>query len=164
MTALRDPFTFADAMTRVRLVIGWKAARSIARVSDRTARAWSEEGSNRRPRVDVALRLDAAYQAAGGDGAPFLEAFGFQLDVTVQRQEACRAALAAELMVLLKEFGEAMSAAMLLTQPGTSPRDAHRAFAEAQQLGQLLDAVMRRLSSFLTTGAGPAAALPGVHS
>ena len=164
MTQLRTPYTFADAMTRVAGAIGWDECRRIAgNVSDRTVRAWSEPKTDKRPRIDRALRLDAAYRAAGGQGSPFLEAFAFQLDVTIERQEACRSALAAQIGELFAEFGEAMRDALKLTQSGASPRDAHRAIAEVQQVDMLVDALLRRLDSFLTTGAGPVAEPLGVN-
>lgn len=158
MTKLRTPFTFADAMTRVAGAVGWDEARRVAgNVSDRTVRNWSEEDGAKRPRIDTALALDAAYRQAGGAGSPFLEAFAFQLDVTLDRQDACRSALTTDIALVAKEIGEALAHALVLTQPNPSPRDVHRAFAEGQQADAAVDALLRRLAGFLTSGAGPVA-------
>lgn len=161
MTKLRTPLTFADAMTRVAGVIGWAEACRITGRADRTARAWSDPETRTVPPVDQAMALDAAYLAAGGEGAPFLDAYMFQLDVTRERQEACRHSLVAEVATLSRELGEAIAATLSVSLSNASPRDVHRAFAEVTQAAAALDAVQRRLASFLPSTTGSAAGNTG---
>ena len=154
MTKLRAPLTFADATTRVAGVIGWDTMARMSGRAERTVRAWSEPDSTASPQIDQALAFDAAYRKAGGDGAPFLDAYAFQLDIAIERQDACARALLGELAIAAKESGEAFAAAIAVTSSNASPLDAHRAFAEAQQAATACDAVVRRLACFLPSGAG----------
>jgi len=154
VTKLRTPLTFADAMTRVAGAIGWAEAARVTRRSDRTLRAWSDPELTPTPPIALALDLDAAFRAAGGDGAPFQEAYDFQLDVARERQDACRHALAADIAVVARELGQAVAAAMALLQSSASSRDVHRAFAEVAEAAAALDALQLRLASFLPPGVG----------
>lgn len=157
MTLQRTPLTFADAMTRVAGVLTFDDARRIVRRSDRCVRNWSEPGSAKRPTVDQALALDVAYRAAGGDGAPFLEAFAFQLDVQVERQTADRRDLTGEIATVAREAGEAIAASLAITTTNASPRETHFAFVQAQQAHVSFGALLRRLTSFLPVAVGAGA-------
>ncbi len=57
--------------------------------------------------------------------------------------------MTADIAACAQEFGDALAAALALTNPAASPLDAIRAFAEAGQADERLDALMRRLASFL---------------
>lgn len=149
MTHPRAPRTYADATTRVAGVIGWEGVCSTTGRSLRAVRYWSDPESQTVPSIAQAQALDAAYIAAGGQGAPFLDTMEFQLGIQVQRQEACTRALLDEIAIAVSEAGDAMAAAIRVTQSNASPLDALRAFAEAEQAASAFDALMRRLSSFL---------------
>ena len=101
------------------------------------------------PPIDQAQQLDAAYIAEGGQGAPFFDAYEFQLGLQLQRQEACTRELLAEIAIVAKECGDAVAAALGVATSNASPRSAHRALAEAEEAARALNAVMRRLASFL---------------
>lgn len=154
MTKLRTPLTFADAMTRVAGAIGWPECCRITGRADRTVRAWSDPETKTVPPIDQCRDLDVAYREAGGEGSPFLEAYEFQLGVHFDRQDACRRALSAEVGATMAEIGQALAAALVLTDPGASPRDALRAFAETQQADAAVATLLRRIASFLPSGAG----------
>jgi hypothetical protein len=154
MTKLRVPLTDADAMTRVAGLIGWAEACRVAGRADRTLRDWSDPSTATTPTLVQARALDAAYITAGGEGAPFRDAYEFQLDLTIDRQEACRHALVADVAAASREFGEAVAAALVITQSNASPLDAHRAVAEVAQAAERVDALHRRLASFLPADAG----------
>lgn len=157
MTQLRAPRTYDEAMTRIAGAIGWDEACRLTGRRLRSVRYWAQPSCKTVPSIAQAQSLDAAYIAAGGQGSPFLDAFEFQLGVQVQRQEACTRELLNEIAVASREFGEAMAAAIRVTQSNASPLDVHKAFAEVEQAAGAIDALMRRLSSFLpsfTTDAG----------
>lgn len=161
MTNLRTPRTFADAMTRVAGLLTFAECRAIVRRSDRCVRNWSEEASDARPTIAQALKLDAAYRLAGGEGAPFLDAFAFQLDVRVAEKTASHRALADDIATFARESGDAIAAGLAVTHSNASPRDIHRAVAEVEQVESAISAFRRRLASFVTFGAGPSAAKTG---
>lgn len=161
MTHVRAPLTFAGAMTKVAGLIGYEAAAKIAGRAERTVYAWAHPTTRTVPPIDQALAFDAAWRQAGGEGAPFMDAFAFQLGLVIERQDACTRALVAEVGTASREVGEAIAATLSLTHSHASPLDAHRAFAEVSQAADAIDAVQRRVASFLPSGAGPGAGTSG---
>jgi hypothetical protein len=99
-----------------------------------------------------AIALDAAYRAAGGEGAPLYEAYGAQLDLTFNALTACHTELATELADTLAEFGDAASATARLTVPGCTPNQVQAAIIEIDQAATLLTRMRRRVTSFLSPG------------
>ncbi|WP_028965355.1 hypothetical protein [Sphingomonas phyllosphaerae] len=162
MTHFRAPLTFPGAMTQVAGLIGYPAAAKIAGRAERTVYSWAHPTSKTVPPVDQALAFDAAWREAGGVGAPFLDAFAFQLGLVIERQDACARALVADVGNVSRETGEAIAAALSLTNTNASPLDAHRAFAEVTQAAGAIDALQQRVASFLPSGAGPDAGSTGV--
>lgn len=163
MTQLRAPLTFPAAMTRVAGVLGWPACAKMARRSTRAVRFWSEDGCTATPSIAQALAYDAAYQAAGGEGAPFADAFVFQLQGARARADACRRQLADAIADASSESGDAIAAAVALTVTNASPVQALRALAEAEEAHSAWGRVIRRLTSFLPTGSGSIAGNTGGH-
>lgn len=161
MTKLRTPLTFAGAMTRIAAGIGWERAAEVANRSDRTVRSWSDPGLAALPPINIALDLDAAFRKGGGEGAPFQEAYDFQLGEVVERQDACRHALATGLATFAGEQGQVIAAGLALLNSNPSPRDALRAFAEGTECLEALEALLRLLAPFLPSGAGLDAGKPG---
>lgn len=161
MTQLRAPLTFSAAMTRVAGVIGWPACAAMADRNERTVRYWSEDASNATPPIALALELDAAYQAAGGDGAPFLDAFAHQLERSRDEQTACRRELADAIAEVAKESGDAIAASIEITSSNASPLSTLRASAEVGQLLSACHRLAKRLAPFLPAGAGPIAGKHG---
>ncbi len=162
MTHQRAPLTFAAAMTQIAARIGYPAAATLAGRAERTIYAWAHPGSTTAPPIDQALAFDAAWRAAGGDGAPFLDAFAFQLGLVVERQPPCTRALVDEVGTASREVGEAIAASLALTCSAPSPLEAQRAFAEVTQAADAIDAVQRRVASFLPSGTAPGAGSTGV--
>lgn len=149
MTQLRAPRTYPDAITRIAGVIGWDKVKQITGRAERSVRYWSQPNCKTVPPIDQAQALDAAYIAAGGQGAPFFDAFEFQLGLQVQRETACTRELLDKIAIATKECGDALSAAMAVVSTNASPLSAHRAFAEAEEADRAINALMRLLSSFL---------------
>lgn len=161
VTKPRTPHSWPDAVTRIAGRLGYDgAARAVAK-SERLVRAWSDPDSNKRPSLDQALALSAAYAADGGEDAPFVDAFACQLDIVVAQRTACTRALTSEIAEAAREGGEAVAASLALIASNASPRDAMRAFAEVQQAEGRFAALGRRLASFLPIGAGPGAGNTG---
>lgn len=153
MTKLRAPLTFPDAVTRVAGVIGWKEVSRITGRADRTVRDWSDPDKRTVPPIDHALELDLAYRRAGGDDAPFHDAFALQLGVRINEQEACARQLIAEIGDASTEFGQAMAACLKLTQSNASPLIAIQALAEVQEVATCIDVLLRHLAKFLPSHA-----------
>ncbi len=154
MTNLRTPKTFADAMTRVAGLLDWEACAALVNRSTRCVRNWSEPACRKRPTIEQALILDAAYLRAGGEIAPFRDTYEFLLDARVTEQTACQRALAQEIATVALECGEAISFGMAVTYSNASPAAVHRAVAEATHALTATAALLRRLHSFLSFGAG----------
>lgn len=162
MTLERAPLTFAGAMATVAVRIGHDVAAHIADRSERTIYGWSHPTTKTTPTIAQALAFDAAYREAGGTDSPFLDAYAFQLGTTIDRMDACRAALVDDVAAAAKEIGEAIAAVLLLNNSNASPRDALNAFAEAQQADARWDALLRRVASFLPSSTGHDAGKSGV--
>lgn len=160
MTLLRTPDTAAAAVKTIGDYLGWRAAkvasgaRTIAAV-----RGWANERTTSCPSWAQALGLDAAYIAAGGDHAPLLDAYAAQLDFSIGEHNACRRALATKLSETAREYGDAIAATTLLTQPGHSDNDTLRALIEIDQAQGVLAALKRVVRSFKRPGKVPG--MPG---
>jgi hypothetical protein len=161
MTHLRAPMTFPAAMTRVAGVVGWPACAKMAGRRERTVRYWSQDSCKASPPVSLALAFDAAYQLAGGDGAPFLDAFAHQLQTARDRQDACRRELANAIADVARESGEAIAASIVLTSSNASPLSTLRASAEVGQLLAACHRLARRMVPFLPAGTGSSARING---
>jgi hypothetical protein len=154
MTLARAPLTFPNAITRIAAVLGFDGMAGIIGRSQRLVRKWSHPQARAYPTLAQAVALDAAYAAAGGDGAPLLETYSQLLDMEIGRQAASRIALNASIATAARECGEAVAHGLAVGQPGSGAREVHRAIAEAEQAHTAMAVVVRRLSNFLTGSAG----------
>lgn len=137
MTKLRAPISFEDGITRIAGHLGWAAAAAVIDQKERTLRAYSDPDDPRQIALRDALRLDQAYQRAGGDDAPLLDAFALQLDVAMRESNRCRAELSRRTARLAVEGGQAVSALIVATDPNAT--DADRALA-AREVRENMDA------------------------
>ncbi len=149
MTKVRMPGSFADAMIKVMAQIGATAAAKAVERAERTIYEWANPDSGTLPSLLDALALDTAHRLAGGEGAPFCDAFSHQLGIKVDQEDACRRQLVADSIDFVREAGELTSALFSVSQPGASPLDHHRALVEAQQVDGVLRRIRRRLPNFL---------------
>ncbi len=151
MTALRDPDGCAHAVRRIEGQLG--SFEAVAAVVGRSVGCVSDWASGKRtacPSWAQSIALDAAYRAAGGEGAPLYEAYGKQLDLSVKEITACHAALAEQLAEASREVGEALGAAMRLTVPGFSPDQARIADIELDEAETRFKSLRRLIKSFLS--------------
>lgn len=160
MTKPRIPDSFADAMVKILAQIKGEGAAAAVGKAVSTVYEWSNPNSDTLPSLLEALALDTAHRLAGGEGAPFCDAFSHQLGIKVKQEDACRRQLVADSIDFVREAGELTSALFGASQPGASPLDHHRALVEAQQVDGILRRIRRRLPNFLrpamSTGPGNA--------
>ncbi len=157
MTKQRQPLTFADAVTRIASLLSVAGAARVVRRSERCLRDWSDPGTLTCPSLEQGLALDRAWRAAGGEGAPVLEAYAFMLGVQVREEPASCAALGADIAHAARECGEAIATGIAIAQPGARPAAVHQALVEAEEARGAIGLMIARLKLFLPRGAG----LPG---
>jgi len=135
MTKVRPPASFCDAITRIAAHIGWDGCSAALstdarKVAERTIRNWSDPDTEPCISVEDALRLDLAFQAAGGTGTPLFESYALQLDRESERARLSQPCLIHTTAAAAKETGEAMHALVLAGSPHAHQRDKARAAAE----------------------------------
>ena len=156
MTRPRTPHTSFFAVQRI--ITQLSGCEFAAPIVGRTAscvRDWGNDQTTSCPSWAQAIALDAAYRAAGGEGAPLFEAYAAQLDLAFNHLVACQKELARDLAEASREVGEALGAAALLIVPGCTPGQVQTAVIEIDQAETRLARMRRRVTSFIKPGAGP---------
>lgn len=133
MTKLRHPLTFHRALTRVAGVIGWDGAAEECGVAERTVRNWSDPDADAEISLRDALRLDIAYQRAGGRGAPLFECYALRLDTEGVRAHGDADSLVTASAATAKEAGEAVSALIHASRQSATEADRREARREAEE-------------------------------
>lgn len=149
MTALRDPDGCGHAIRRIVVQLG--SVEAVADIVDKSVGCITDWASDQRtacPSWAQAIALDAAFRAAGGEGAPLYEAYGKQLDLSVKELTACHKALATGLAEASREWGEAIGAATLLTVPGFTPNQVLIADIELDEVQTRLKGLRRLIKRF----------------
>lgn len=123
MTKRRLPLTFENALTKVAGLIGWDETAKICGQSPRTVRNWSEPDTTASITLEACLKLDVAWHAAGGEGAPFHDCYETRLQVESYAAVPGREALIACAARAAKESGEAVSATLIAAHPAAQPAD-----------------------------------------
>lgn len=118
MTKTRAPLTFDNALVKIAALIGWEAMAAVVEKRERTVRNWSDPDTGEQCPIGDAHKLDLAYQAAGGEGAPMFETYALLLEVARAERFADQAELARRLQTAMKETAEAHSAILSATIPG----------------------------------------------
>lgn len=144
MTKVRCPASFADAVTRVAGRLGWDGASQAVGKAERTVRNWSDPDTGAVPTIDDALRLDAAYLAAGGGEPPLLSVFQLRLG-WADGPAADAAELAAAAATAAREAGEFSAAMMAAAQPGASRIDRQIAVREGLEAAAAITATVQKL-------------------
>lgn len=138
MTKARNPTTFEDAILRIVDRIGWAAAADAVGKGERVIRNWSDPDMDRQPDIDDALKLDAAYLAAGGGNPPPLASVYLARLERIASKVADSAEIAIATAVAAKETGEAIAASVAVVQSGAC--SATRVVAD-KELGEAIDAL-----------------------
>jgi len=116
MTKLRAPATFEDAVTRIAGAIGWTACAEVVGKVEKVVRNWSDPDMDRRPSIEEAVALDAAYLAAVGGEPPLLAVYQLML-ARRAAPSPDTAALARAVSETLRESGEAGAASVAAMSP-----------------------------------------------
>lgn len=135
MTKVRDPLTVADAVTEIAKTIGWETAATVGGVTSvRTVAYWSDPEDAREPSLKQALALDAAYRAkTGGDHAPILAAYAYQLDL-IQAPVGNTAELRQLVGEVAREAGEAVCALLAASEANADHRTTKTAERELDEM------------------------------
>jgi hypothetical protein len=157
MTKLRAPLTFAQGVTRIAGLLGWDEAARIVGRRERAVRLWSEPDKSCGCTLDQARNLDAAYRAAGGEGAPLLEAYAFQLEVQAAAEDSSRRELADGIQEVTRESSEAIASSVAILDPAATPAEIHRALAHADEARGAIVKLRRQISFFLPFAGRPRA-------
>jgi hypothetical protein len=133
MTKQRAPLTFERALIRIADLLGWEKIAEIAGKDVRTVRNWSDPDTAAGVTLDVAELLDVAYQAEGGEGAPFLQCYALRLEKAVTVASADAELRAARAAAAAKESGEAVAALVMAARPGATSADRAIARRETEE-------------------------------
>lgn len=146
MTKLREPNSFADAVTRVAGLITWGGAADATGKSERAVRAWSDPDADRCPCIDDCLALDAAYILAGGGDPPLLAVYMRKLEMRgrpgASLVEAIQAGAAA-----MRANGEFAADFMAAAQPGASEALKQQVVRDVTDAADLMLAAVTKLTS-----------------
>jgi hypothetical protein len=149
MTQPRERLTISDAITRIVGLLHASRAAEIVDRSETTIYNWINPVHEATPNLTQALALDAAYRAAGGDGAPIHEAYAFQLDLAVVDQSASQLELSIDIGEVARECGDAIASGIVITQPGADPSLVHHALVQANEAQSAVAKMIGRLKGFL---------------
>lgn len=156
MTKLRAPMTIDAALARIAGQIPGSFA-EMATITDRacrTVRNWGDPDTPEKIPVDCAIKLDLAYQASGGSGAPIFESYAMQLELAAADRFADSYALAKLAPEVIRECGEANAAIVAAAQPGADNRLRQDALREGEEAMQSLKKTLLLISDSMTGGAG----------
>lgn len=154
MTRVRPPLSIDAAIARIMAELGgWPAVAEAAGVaSPRACEKWgaydiAEVGDpeNRDIPMRAAVRLDIAYQAAGGTGAPILEAYADLVKVAAAENFGDKLELQRDVIALIGENSDAEVAALEASLPSAGPAEEERAQRELLEARGLIDRILLRL-------------------
>ncbi|OCC25331.1 hypothetical protein MB02_01275 [Croceicoccus estronivorus] len=133
MTIPRKPTTFARALTEIALLLGWDECAEVLGKSESHVRKLGAPDTERELSLRDAVRLDAAYRRAGGEGAPLLECYALKLDLRMPIQSASPHCMLTGSAKAAKESGEAVAAAIELAGNSNDPHVRMRAVREVEE-------------------------------
>lgn len=138
MTKQRPPLSFNRALTKIAALVGWDTAAILCNVAERTVRKWSDPDTDTHISLRDALRLDRAYQEAGGIGAPLFECYALRLEIEGGADASDVETLIEASSATAKEAGEAVAALIRASRPDATPRERLEAVKEAEDAIQAL--------------------------
>lgn len=146
MTRVRQPLTFELALTQIAELLGWDGCATVLGKSESHIRKLSTPDTEREISLRDAVRLDAAWRRAGGEGAPLLECYALQLDLGADPASTSIELVLSGAASAAKESGEAVAAAIALAGAMRDPKariSAVREIEEAiNELSHLLSGIM----------------------
>ncbi|ATC34146.1 hypothetical protein CA606_18415 [Caulobacter vibrioides] len=109
MTKRRVPASFQDAVATIGGFLTYPVAAEAVGKAERTVRNWSDPDTGALPTIEDAVRLDAAFIAAGGGDPPMLAAYAMRLE-RASMASAGAAEVAASMKAAVREGNEAVNA------------------------------------------------------
>lgn len=148
MTIPRKPTTFARALHEIAGLLGWDGCAEVLGKTESHVRKLGAPDTEREISLRDAVRLDIAYRAAGGDGAPLLECYALKLDLQVPTRPADTSAMLTSAATAAKESGEAVAAAIDFAGRMKDPQARATAMREIEEA---ITANMRLLTRIAAT-------------
>lgn len=154
MTRQRPPLSIDAAMSAIMVQLGgWPAVANAAGVkSARTCEKWGafdiadpDDPEARDIPMRAAVKLDMAYQAAGGIGAPIFEAYGDMVRSATAERFGNRHELQRETISFIRETHDAVPALLEAGLPDASAAEDANAQRELLQVRQWIDRLLIRL-------------------
>jgi len=147
MTLLRQPATFERALSKIASLLGWDGCAAVLEKSESYVRKLGAPDTEREISLRDALRLDAAWRRAGGDGAPLFECYALQLDMDSGGAMACANRMIAAAALVSKESGEAVAAALALASNMDDAKVQRKAAREIEEAISHLTHLMKNVKT-----------------
>lgn len=145
MTKARRPLTPYRALCRISDLLGWDGCADVIGKSEWSVRKFSDPDTGREISLQDAIRLDAAFQRAGGNGAPLLECYSARLELELASDAERQRCLFDATSRAAKEAGEAISAALDAASRACDPAAHLRAVNEAREGLEAMQALVTSL-------------------
>ncbi|MCY1672139.1 hypothetical protein OVA07_14115 [Novosphingobium sp. SL115] len=145
MTKLRRPLTPYRALSRIADLLGWDGCGDVIGKSEWSVRKFSDPDTGREISLQDAIRLDAAYQRAGGTGAPLLECYSARLELELADDADRQRCLIDATSRAAKEVGEAIAATLDAASRANDPAAHLRAVTEAKEGLESMQALVTNL-------------------
>jgi hypothetical protein len=152
MTKVRLPLTPYRALARIAELLGWDGCASVLGNSEWTVRKWSDPDAEREISFQDAMRLDAAFMRAGGEGAPLYECYAARIDLLARDDGSDSSKLLAAASRAAKELAEAVSASIDAAAQGGNKALCRRAITEAEEGMEALQALFFSLKRLAASG------------
>lgn len=155
MTRERQPTTFECALAKIAILLGWDGCATVLRKSESHVRKLGAPDTEREISLRDAVRLDAAWRRAGGEGAPLLECYALQLDLGAAETTKTNTSLVmAGAALAAKESGEAVAAALALAGDMRNPKARLTAVREIEESISAQSHLLTRIMAGETEAAG----------
>jgi hypothetical protein len=146
MTIPRQPATFELALAKIAALLGYDGCATVLGKSESHVRKLGAPDTEREISLRDAVRLDAAWRRAGGEGAPLLECYALQLDLGAADTESSSSGLVmAGAALAAKESGEAVAAALALAGDMRDPKARLNAVREVEEAISELSHLLTRI-------------------
>ncbi len=147
MTIPRKPMTFANALSDIARVLGWDGCATVLEKSESHVRKLGAPDTEREISLRDAVRLDAAYRRAGGEGAPLLECYAIKLEMGAPLDLSTADCMLSGAGLAAKETGEAVAAAIALASDLSNPAARISAQREIEEAMNQLSRLLTRVST-----------------
>lgn len=151
MTIPRRPASFSRALWQIADLLGWDGCAAVLEKSESHVRKLGAPDTEREISLRDAVRLDAAYRRAGGEGAPLLECYAIKLDMGLTARPTGPNCIITGAGLAAKECGEAIAAAITLAGDMSDPA---KTLAAQREIEEGVTELTRLLSLVLSKNMG----------